>query len=208
MKIYTKKGDTGNSRLYSNEILHKGHKLFNVLGALDELNVRLGMSYWSIHNTWLTSYFESNIESQLIHLQKNVIKLSSAIATISGRHLNSVKFPEDEVDLLEFYIDEMDKALPELTVFINPRMYDCCLQVHLCRTQCRTIERFLNTPYESHENIEIPDYSVEKIYINRLSDYFFNLARYLEHRKTKRYQFILRIFLMILLGFLLIQIFG
>ena len=208
MKIYTKKGDTGNSRLYSNEILHKGHKLFNVLGALDELNVRLGMAYWTIHITWITSYFEIDVKEQLANLQKNIIKLSSAIATISGRRVNSVKFPDTEVDSLEFYIDEMDKALPKLTVFINPRMYDCCLQVHLCRTQCRLVERFLNTPYESCENIEIPDYSVEKIYINRLSDYLFNLARYLEHRQLQRQKFILRASLVILAIALSIQIFG
>ena len=202
VKIYTKKGDSGNSRLYSNELLHKGHNLFNILGALDELNIRLGFAYWTMYNNWMTYCFEGDVARQIAHLQKNCILLSSSIATVSGGRMNSVKFSETETDILEDYIDEMDKCMPKLTKFINPHMYDCCLQIHLCRTQCRLVERYLNTNTHDQENIEIPDYVTEKIYINRLSDYLFNLARFLEYRMDARNDIILE-FIILVVAFIL-----
>lgn len=159
MKIYTKFGDSGTTRKYSGERLPKSDELFDVLGTFDELNVHIGMILHCFPNS-----------NELTELQKTNIRICSELATSETcPRFKNVAVKNLDTKKLETSIDEMTLELPPLTVFllIGPSFENAL--IHQCRTTCRRLERKLVGLGARPEFLQ---------YINRLSDYFFTLARY------------------------------
>jgi cob(I)alamin adenosyltransferase len=166
-KIYTKGGDRGETSLIGGERVPKDHLRIEAYGTLDELNSFIGM---------LRDQAEAAaVRSDLIRIQQQVFTAESRLAMGSGANAGSLPvLPEEEVRFLEAQIDLMNEKLPPLTRFILPGGHSVVSLAHIARTVCRRAERHIISL--SREN------TVEEVilrYLNRLSDYFFVLARYL-----------------------------
>lgn len=168
MKIYTKTGDFGVTRLYSGEQVNKSSLVIQALGSLDELAASLGVVIASL-NTDIA--FLSDIQTQLL-------TIGSMIATIDKPLVKVLT--ATEVATLELEIDKMHDSLPPLTQFLclNSKSIPAA-HAHVARTICRRAERAVVAHFEDCEN---EDNEVIRKYLNRLSDYLFTLARYIDHQ--------------------------
>ena len=165
-KVYTKTGDTGTSALYNGTRMGKDSVFFDILGSNDELTSRIGVVYAmmvendnKISNMSMPTILR-NIQSTIQNINSNIAK---AKVTISDK----------DVETLESHIDAMTAQLPPLTKFILPGEHVLDAHIHLCRTQARKAERDIWTMNGS--------VGVDPIicrYMNRLSDFFFTLARW------------------------------
>lgn len=168
-KIYTKSGDKGTSALFTGERLPKDAQVFQTLGAIDELNAHLGLA-----REYMTK--ESQGLEQLEEIQARLIDVGSHVATPrtseQSKKVAHTDFPAQHITDLEQWIDAMDTKLPVLKNFILPSGGLAASQLHIARTVCRRAERSL-VPLFQEEMISEPTY----IYVNRLSDYLFMLAR-------------------------------
>eukprot|EP01132_Coremiostelium_polycephalum_P007721 gene7721-9496_t len=186
-KIYTRTGDKGTSSLFNGERRGKNDEVFNALGTIDELTAHIGLS---IHLMLLEKQqlpkeqqqpdlFKEQIE-HLEEIQSLLLDLGSHVATPRSQspepHLKRTGFNEEHVDTLELRIDEMTQYLPPLRNFILPGGGLAASQIHVARSVCRRAEREL-VPLLMRGDIE----STASKYVNRLSDYFFTLARYTNH---------------------------
>lgn len=164
MKIYTKTGDEGKTGLYSGKRLSKAHPRVEAYGTVDELNAFLGL---------LRDHVDDEaISAELLAQQHHLFALGAAMA--DDRPGQAYKLPEDAVTNLEVRMDAMNESLPKMTHFILPGGAPVLSYAHLCRTVCRRAER---RTVELAEAVEM-DKSII-IYLNRLSDYFFVLGRFL-----------------------------
>ncbi len=168
VKVYTKQGDRGTSSLYNGTKLPKNHYYFEALGSIDELASHLG------HLTVLLSKRTdfSVLIPPLKLVQTRLMDMGSSIATPDGRNFEKTRFHRHETEV-EQWIDFLDTMLPRLTNFILPGGTEEASVAHVCRSVCRRAER---------QVVSVP--GVEEavcIYLNRLSDFFFTLARYINH---------------------------
>lgn len=177
-KIYTKTGDKGETSLVSGNRISKSNLRIDLYGELDELNSRVGLC---------ASQLETDLEFQQIvnflHvLQSAIFDLGSNLACEDENRLK-YKLPQltDEfITDLEQEIDRLDSELLPLKTFILPGGSIVSANLHLCRTNARKVERKL-VFFNQTEGEPLPGNSI--IFLNRLSDYFFVLARYVN--KTK-----------------------
>ena len=167
-KIYTKTGDDGGTALFGGRRVSKSDLRVDAYGTVDELNAFIGL-------------LRDNVEDELT---KSVLKQIQDRLFTTGAHLASDPekqpptpdlYPED-IALLETEMDRMDATLPALKHFILPGGFLPASQAHVCRTVCRRAERLIVALH----HIEPVDPLVIQ-YCNRLSDYFFMLARHLSH---------------------------
>ena len=178
-KIYTKTGDKGETGLVSGNRTSKSDIRIDLYGELDELNSRIGLS---------CSKLAQELEFQqtvnfLHHIQSAIFDLGSNLACeVENRAKYKLPQISDEfVKDLELEIDRLDHELPPLQNFILPGGTVLAASIHLCRTNVRTVERKLIQFFESTKE-ELPLNSI--IFLNRLSDYFFVLARYVNKIKS------------------------
>lgn len=173
MKIYTRTGDKGSSSLYSGECLPKNDPTFEALGAIDECNCQIGAVIANLDG------IESTKEQMLL-IQHTLFDLGAAVATQQKAARNTVKektrFDSQGTELLEVWIDEMEKVLPPLTTFILPGGDIAGALTHVARACCRRAER-ATIPLLEQEQI-VPEV---QIYLNRLSDYLFVTARFINY---------------------------
>ena len=165
MKIYTKKGDEGNTQLLGGSMVKKNHIKLECYGTIDELNAFIG-------NIYDQKISESHKEI-LLKIQNQLFNLGSCIA-FDGKK-ESIKLPnvtEKNIEMLEKAIDKMDASLPILKNFILPSGLSTVSKCHIARTICRRAERNLVALGEE-EKIN----PLHLKYLNRLSDYLFVLAR-------------------------------
>jgi len=173
MKIYTKTGDDGTTGLFGGEFIRvKKYDLrVETYGTCDELNSHIGL----INND------NSSIKENLIIIQKKLFNISSTIAMddsdISMKQKKDLHIKDEDIYFLENLIDIMNEELPTLKSFILPIGTQNAVYAHVCRTICRRFERRLIELNDNNGNI---DKNI-LIFINRLSDYFFMLARYYNH---------------------------
>jgi cob(I)alamin adenosyltransferase len=201
MKIYTKTGDKGFTSLYDGSRTKKNEIFFEVLGELDELTSRIGMICALMKEKSPT---RDKIYNFLRKIQGKIQDINTIIATIKNKK-NMPNITEEDVIEIESFIDELDNNLPKLTKFILPGVVELDAQCHLCRTQTRKVERFLWKLETSMNEITIKRAGVQQIldlstisisnsnipeYINRLSDFFFTLARWfcIDEGKTEYFQ--------------------
>ncbi len=164
MKIYTRKGDQGKTSLFGGGKYSKDDLRIEAYGTLDELNAFLG------HLRDLGMIPRQ--DARLLAIQHQLFNLGANLATKPG---NDFPFPllnGSEVKMLEEEIDEMEKHLDVLKTFILPGGHPQVSWCHICRTVCRRAERRV----VSLSDREKTDPGLI-IYLNRLSDYLFVLAR-------------------------------
>jgi cob(I)alamin adenosyltransferase len=164
-KVYTKKGDEGFTSLLSGARVHKRDNRIEMVGVLDELNSFIGL---------LRSEIIASPELKLEDIQWNLFNAGAMVINDNGNK-DITNIDEIDIEVLELLMDEMSKELPELKNFIIPKGSRAVALAHVCRTIARRAERELANGIAGEILIEpiIPKY------LNRLSDYFFVLARYL-----------------------------
>lgn len=169
MKLYTKTGDEGQTGLIGGTRVLKNNPRIEAYGTVDELNAFIG-SLWVQKIPEDTRLFLQQIQFQLFTIGSNLA---------TDRDATSLKtasvVAEDDILSLEKQIDEMDLQLPPLQYFVLPGGTTATATAHICRTITRRAERRVLDLMETGLAI---DALVIK-YLNRLSDYFFALSRYL-----------------------------
>jgi len=165
MKIYTKTGDKGKTSLLTGKRVSKYHPRIEAYGTVDELNSFIGL---------LRSF---NIDKQSDHIldgiQNQLFSIGSSLAMDVKRPeitLNEIVI--SDVETLENDMDRIDSLLPKLKAFIIPGGSQAIAICHICRCVCRRAERLC---VELSDNEHVDEIII--IYLNRLSDYFFMLAR-------------------------------
>lgn len=166
IKLYTKTGDKGTTSLYDMRRVGKDKLIFEVLGDLDELSAFIGV---------VLSYKHEMYSNVLRKIQSKLLDIGSDIATIKNRN-NIVKISEGDIKEIENYIDDLQERAPPLKEFILPGLNNIDAHVHVCRAVTRRLERHLWKMKKAAKN-EHPTDEFTYIYINRLSDFFFALAR-------------------------------
>jgi cob(I)alamin adenosyltransferase len=177
-KIYTRTGDTGETGLVSGNRTQKSDLRIDLYGELDELNSRIGLAC-----SYLSEYVEfQEVVQFLHHAQSAIFDLGSNLACeVENRSkYNLPQISNDFIKNVEHQIDVLDADLPELKNFILPGGTITASAIHLCRTSTRSVERKL-VHYFNDTKEELPPNSV--IFLNRLSDYLFVLARYVNKIK-------------------------
>lgn len=164
MKIYTKTGDKGQTGLYSGKRLSKAHIRVEAYGTVDELNSFVGLLRDHVK--------DEDLRTRLLAQQNLLFALGAAMA--DDRPGQAYQLPGNAATDLEQHMDEMNESLPKMTHFILPGGHPTVSHTHLCRTICRRAER---RTVELAESVEMDPGIV--IYLNRLSDWFFVLGRYL-----------------------------
>lgn len=172
-KIYTKTGDSGETGLVNGKRISKADPRIDLYGDVDDLNSKIG---YSISHLNLNPKF-SSIGIFLERIQCALFDLGSNLACEAGFR-TKFNLPQIHLDLvleLEANIDTLVTSLPPLTNFILPGGSLTASSLHLCRTSARSCERKL-VSFQILTKEDIPDNSL--IFLNRLSDYFFVLSRY------------------------------
>lgn len=165
-KIYTKTGDKGETSLIGGTRVPKFHPRIDAYGTVDELVSFIGLVR--------DQNIDAHYKEFLIVIQEKLFTLESLVAKDPGVELN-YKLPEleeDDVRSLEKEIDIMNEELPELRSFILPGGHPAVSYCHVARTVCRRAERNLLKLSQAQP---VDPLSIR--YLNRLSDYFFVLAR-------------------------------
>ncbi len=160
-KIYTKTGDQGTTALSDAKRLSKSNNIFSAIGDIDELNSNIGFLISKLNDQAITE--------QLTSIQHILFNIG---AELSFPEYAQTK-PEHSV-ILENWLDEMNSHLAPLKEFILPGGSEISAITHICRSISRRAERSIVCVQISHK--VSPDVLS---YVNRLSDYFFVLARHL-----------------------------
>jgi len=170
MKIYTKTGDNGTTGLFGGKRIPKDDLRIEAYGTVDELNSFIGLLNSSF-NEATQNYFLSEV-------QKRLFTIGSNLASDPEKRMITPDITDEDIQLLENAMDTMDQLLEPLKNFILPGGDTAISYAHVCRTVCRRAERRVITL--DRESIVDPKIIV---YLNRLSDYFFVLSRYIGHTK-------------------------
>ena len=169
-KIYTKTGDDGTTGLFGGARLPKHHIRIDAYGTVDELNAVIG---------WLMTFVKDpEARNLLLIIQSRLFTIGSNLASDPDKDMITPDLVDEDIAMLEKSIDAMQSELPELKHFILPGGSQSVSAAHLARTVCRRAER--KCVALASESIIEP---IIILYLNRLSDYFFVLARWLGQRE-------------------------
>jgi cob(I)alamin adenosyltransferase len=166
MKIYTKKGDAGETGLFGNIRVPKDDLRIRAYGTIDELNSVLGM-------VLADELLVPPMDERLLCIQGELFQLGSELATPFGRKVPTALLGDAQVARLEAEIDEMEALLPALKTFVLPGGVKAAALLHFARTVSRRAEREVITL-----NRQDPCRKEALAYVNRLSDYLFVFARW------------------------------
>lgn len=173
MKIYTKTGDKGTTRLVDGTCVEKFNPRVEAYGSVDELNSVLGVVRSLLHEKNLSALMP--LDSKLEKIQNHLFNVGSLLATENKDvFMKLPQIEEKHIEALEHWIDEATAELPALKNFILPNGSLIASQLHVARTSCRRAER-------RSAEIMIKDsehYQNSLIYLNRLSDLMFTWARW------------------------------
>lgn len=165
MKIYTRKGDKGETGLLGGTRVAKSNIRIEAYGTVDELN------------SWIGLIRDQNIDNAtkkfLIHIQDRLFTLGSHLASDpkkKGMKIPAIK--EENITALEEEIDKMNDVLPEMRSFVLPGGHPIVSYTHIARCVCRRAERGI-VHLAGKEKVE----EIIIKYLNRLSDYLFVLSR-------------------------------
>jgi len=176
MKIYTKTGDKGTTALFGGTRVPKHHIRIESYGTVDELNSHIGL----IRDQDINQHYKDI----LVAIQNSLFTVGAILATDpekailkSGKErLNIPKITLKDIELLETEIDAMNESLPAMTHFVLPGGHQTVSFCHIARCVCRRAERLAS----ALNDLE-PFLPETLIYLNRLSDYLFVLARKLSN---------------------------
>lgn len=159
-KIYTKRGDQGKSDLFYSRDIHKSNPVFEALGNIDELNSHIGLL---VSDTDMSLPFLTELPHILFDLGAMIAM--EEVNELDKEYINGLIFK------CENSIDDMTKLLEPLRVFIVPGGSRSVSLAHVCRSITRRAERSV---WELNEKYELVGQ-----FLNRLSDYFFTLSRFI-----------------------------
>ncbi len=165
-KIYTKKGDKGETSLIGGTRVPKYDDRIEAYGTLDELNSFIGYLRDQL--------IDQHTKSVLLKVQESLFVAESILATDMDKMINKTLplLKPSDIELLEREIDRIEEELPPLENFILPTGHPLVSLAHICRTICRRAERIT----VKLSNSQKVDDLVLKL-LNRLSDYMFVLSR-------------------------------
>jgi len=170
-KIYTKTGDTGDTALFDNSRVSKADPRVDAYGEVDEVNACLGAA--------LAAGMSPDIAAVLTSIQKDLFAVGARLADPATRiaeRVTKAAVTSQQIELLEAAIDRLETELPPLRRFILPGGSPSGSLLHLARTVCRRAERRV---------VGLGPDAVERdviVYLNRLSDLLFVMARAVNHR--------------------------
>ncbi|HXW96775.1 MAG TPA: cob(I)yrinic acid a,c-diamide adenosyltransferase [Gemmatimonadales bacterium] len=173
MKIYTRTGDEGDTGLFGGGRVPKDHPRVQAYGDVDELNSVVGVA----RATQPTAFFDDLLEA----IQRDLFALGGQLATPDPDRVQSAlekaQLTDARVLAFEQAMDDAERELPELRAFVLPAGTPKAAALHLARTVCRRAERSVVT---LGRESDLPALFV--VYLNRLSDLLFVLARLANHR--------------------------
>ncbi len=168
MKIYTRTGDDGTTGLFGGKRVPKYALRIESYGTVDELNSFLGLLIVELSQPDLVEFLRS--------IQSRLFDIGAHLAAVPDKNLKLPRIDGDLVEELESEIDRLNLDLPDLKNFVLPGNSQKNAHTHICRTVCRRAERLVVALAQEEEVNE-----TLIVYLNRLSDYFFVLSRWLGH---------------------------
>ena len=175
-KVYTKRGDKGETDLLGGSAARKDSLKVESYGCIDETSSFIG----------LARYYTKNkvIKERLKEIQNKLLVLGGFLASDDkGKEMMKDQIKEEDIKLLEEYIDEYNQKLPPLTHFILPGDDEVATHFHVARTVVRRAERRI-VSLAAQEDLN----PLIQKYVNRLSDLMFVLARYSEEVENKKWK--------------------
>ena len=170
-KIYTKIGDKGSTQLGDGKMVNKDSLRVDAYGSVDEANATIGLSI-----------LRTNIKIKKILkiVQNDLFDLGADLCIPDKKNTQKLKITKDRVDYIEEKIDNFNKELSSLNSFILPGGSESSTHLHIARTVTRRAERKI-VALSKKEKIN----PITIIYLNRLSDLLFVLARYTNNKGKK-----------------------
>lgn len=166
MKVYTKTGDSGTTSLIGGKRVSKSDIRLEAYGSVDELSSHLG---------YLISIMPQTPDTQLLqNVQNNLFVVGSQLALDPESKIELTQISQNQITPIEERIDYIETQLPKHKYFIMPGGAPAAAYAHVCRTVARRTERAI---CRLNDELQI-DTNIIKI-VNRLSDYLFVLARYI-----------------------------
>jgi cob(I)alamin adenosyltransferase len=173
VKIYTKTGDAGDTGLFGGGRVPKDDPRVEAYGDVDELNAVIGMAR--------AVELMPRVDELLVPVQRDLFAIGALLATPDrekmAQHLQKARIDERRIAELEQAIDDAESELEPLRAFILPGGTPKAAALHVARTVCRRAERHV---VRLQHAVELPALAV--IYLNRLSDLLFTLARLANRR--------------------------
>ena len=169
MKIYTKRGDKGKTSLINEIEVSKADERIELLGTLDELSTAIGFA---------KIIMEDSIKEELSSIQKELMFIMAGIADIDNP---MYQVDEDEIHSLEIKIDELENSFEREKKLILYGECETSARLDLARVAARKAERYF-WKIQKEYNLDI----LAIKYMNRLSDYFYILARFEDSKKNKK----------------------
>jgi cob(I)alamin adenosyltransferase len=173
LKIYTKTGDEGQTGLFGGGRVDKDNPRVEAYGEVDELNAVIGVAR--------SVELMPRIDEVLVPIQLDLFSIGALLATPDldrmRQQLEKARIDDDRIAQLEHAIDDGESELEPLKAFIIPGGSPKAAALHVARTVCRRAERRV---VQLQRHVEIPQLVV--IYLNRLSDLLFVLARVANRR--------------------------
>jgi cob(I)alamin adenosyltransferase len=172
-KIYTRSGDKGTTGLTTGARVSKADLRIAAYGTVDETNACVGLA--RLHTAQ-----EKTVDPMLARIQNDLFDLGADLSTPEeGSKKPALRVTEQQVKRLETEIDELNAALAPLRSFVLPGGTPAAAALHLARTVCRRAERrIVALAARKGEDVGAPALQ----YVNRLSDFLFVAARYLNER--------------------------
>ena len=172
MKIYTKTGDKGKTSLFGGTRVPKYHLRIDSYGTVDELNAYVGLIR--------DQQIDTHSKKCLLKIQHELFTVGAMLATPENKNklksgkdrLNIHKIGEETIQFLEDEMDAMNTELPPMTHFVLPGGHTTVSYCHIARCVCRRAERLVVELADSE-----PINRSVLVFLNRLSDYLFVLAR-------------------------------
>lgn len=171
MKLYTKTGDKGETGLYGTDRVSKAHPRVEAYGTVDELNSVLGVVRAALHQEGQPG---SDLDRDLEYLQNALFDLGADLATRADSRYQAklVRIDAQDAQTLEAMIDRYQAEAPPFTGFVHPGGTMAAAQLQVARAVARRAEReVIRLGAEEEYNAAV------QIYLNRLSDLLFIMAR-------------------------------
>ena len=170
-KIYTRTGDKGSTQLGNGKRVDKNSLRVDAYGSVDEANATIGLSILRTN---------TKIKKILQIIQNDLFDLGADLCMPDKKKIQKLKITKDRVDYIEKKIDSFNKELAPLSSFILPGGSESSTYLHIARTVTRRAERKV-CALSKKERIN----PIAIIYLNRLSDLLFVLARYTNNKGKK-----------------------
>jgi len=178
MSIYTRTGDLGETSLFGGKRVLKCDDQIDIYGLIDELNSFLGLVRSTVSIVDVQEFLQT--------IQKDLFSISSILA---GGLDQDMSYLSEQVSKMESRIDMMEKKLEPIHKFILPGGTTCASYVHIARSVARRVER--KAVYILKQHTKYPEVNKKQLetsiqYLNRLSDFLFVLARYINKEENMK----------------------